>query len=125
MNLGDVREQLKQFENDLIEAQNWYEAKGIELLTNELYNYLTDRAVFGISFYYYVPFDGWLKYSSQQDCQLSAGEIIVSLIEHHIKHGGEWSVYIETASGLPEYFIEYNGYEFMFDDMGDYEAWDE
>lgn len=118
MDISYIKNQLEPFEKDLIEAQNWYEAKAIELLTEELYKYLLDRPSFNISYHYYQTFDGWTEFKTYNDCQLSAGEMITNLVELQIQHGNDWVFYVESASGIPEYFVQFNGYEFYYDDMG-------
>lgn len=120
MNRERIDIALEPFLADQIEANNWYEAKAIEVLTEELYKYLQEFHVFNISFHYHVTMDGWTHYRTYSDCQLSAGELIETLIELHIKHGNHWAFYIENGQGDPKYFIEYNGYEFYYDEILDY-----
>ena len=122
MNKLKIDKELKEFQTALIDSQNWYHAKALEVLVNELYEYLNGFTVFNASFHYFVPFDGWTFFRNLNDCQWSAGELVQELAELHIKHGGSWAFYIENGVGDPKYFIEFDGYEFYYDEIleGDY-----
>lgn len=121
MNFERIERNLKPLEDKLLSDLNWYQAKAIEVLTEELYQFLREFYTFNVSLHYHATFEEWNYYRTYNDCQMSAGELIRKLFELQREHGGSWAFYIENGQGDPVLFIDFDGYLFNYDiiDQGD------
>jgi hypothetical protein len=115
MDFKRIESELKPIEDKLLSDLNWYQAKTIDIFTEELYQFLQKFHIFNASFHYHVTFEEWNHYRTYNDCQMSAGELVRKLFELQREHGNSWVFYIENGQGDPVLFIEFDGYMFNYD----------